>query len=52
VDTIFHHIPNALGNVKKALLETLAPGTHVTNGGVYGLAERLQLHLQLWQKHM
>jgi hypothetical protein len=52
VDTIFHRVPNALGNIEKALLETLAPRTHVTNGGVRGLVERLQLCLQLWQEHM
>jgi hypothetical protein len=41
MDTIFHRVPDALRNIKEALLETLATSTHITGGGVRGLAERL-----------
>jgi hypothetical protein len=46
LDTIFLHVPHVLKNVKEALLETLTLGAHVTDGGVCGLAERLQLRLK------
>jgi hypothetical protein len=39
VDTVFHHVLDALGDVKETLLETLALGEHVTSGGVHGLAK-------------
>jgi hypothetical protein len=41
VDAIFHYVPNALRNVKEALLETLTPSAHITNGDVHSLEERL-----------
>jgi hypothetical protein len=41
VNTILHRALDLLGNVKEALLETLAPGVHVDRDGVCGLAEHL-----------
>jgi hypothetical protein len=41
VDTVFHRVLDALGDVKETLLETLTLGEHVTSGGVRGLAKCL-----------
>jgi hypothetical protein len=45
VDTIFHCVPDVLGNIEEALLKMLALRAHVISGSVRGLAERLQLCL-------